>query len=136
MDKGILSNVNPMFNSKEQASPEDNNREKINLFSNSFATNIRGKDNNAENKTNEEQETEETNLLSSLGVPTGVNIEGFDYASFISQDDVENTETTKTNTSTNPIEMVQQYQENKVTNIYKMMNKDIVNDLTDLISKF
>ncbi len=136
MDKGILSNINPVFDQKKQSTQEEDSEDRINLFSNSFATNISSQNNDAENEINETRETEESNLLSSLGVPTGVSIEGFNYNSFLPEDDIVDNETTETNSSTNPIEKIQQFQENKVSGIYKMMNKDIIYDLTDLISKF
>jgi len=64
MDKRILSNINPTLSADKKTS-DNNDTDKINLFSNGFVTNICSKDDCAENEITDTQETEESNLLSS-----------------------------------------------------------------------
>lgn len=114
-------------------------------------------------------------ITSQLGVPAGLNIEGFDYNSLIedinSQDIIEaiNTETNvrddgrfnaasmikdaaeafspvvesivnsqfnfESNNSSNPIQAVKNFWTNQASNFYSIMNKEMVNDISDLIAK-
>ena len=115
------------------------------------------------------------NIVNQLGVPAGLNIEGFDYNAMVN--DLNSTETVEginsenqindnnkfslgsliedavdafspvvksitnsefdfdSNTASNPLNAVKDFWNNQASNFYNIMNKDTVNDITELISK-
>lgn len=114
------------------------------------------------------EEFQPQDITSKLGIPAGLNIEGFDYNSFVTDlDTVETVQEVNTDSNiqdknsfdlgslikdagntlsdivlnqraTNPISTVQAVQDfwkNQASNFYSIMNKDTVNDITELLSK-
>lgn len=119
--------------------------------------------------------TQVENIVEKLGIPAGVNIEGFDYNAMVN--DLNSTETVEginsenqindnnkfsigsfiedavdafspvvksitnsefnfdSNTASNPLNAVKDFWNNQASNFYNIMNKDTVNDITELISK-
>ena len=168
MSNPILADINSIFQSQETQSI--NTIGNFDLSDDRFA-------NILDNKIGElNQVTDEIkDITSQLGVPAGLNIEGFDYNSLIEdinpQDMIEaiNTETNikddgrfnaasmikdateafspvveslmnsqfsfDSNNSSNPIQAVKNFWTNQAGNFYSIMNKEMVNDISDLIAK-
>lgn len=123
-----------------------------------------------------DENTEINTIMDKLGVPAGLNIEGFDYNSIASElvnstekvdaigtesnirDDnkfdagslirdaaeafspvvnsIINSEfSLSSDSASNPLNAVKNFWGNQASNFYSVMNKDTVNDITDLVSK-
>ena len=116
-----------------------------------------------------QEDIEPKDITTQLGIPAGLEIEGFDYNSIVNDIDsvdIVNAVNTNSNISqnngfdlgslikdagqtvsniisnqrvTNPInstvQEVQNFWKNQASNFYSIMNKDTVNDISELISK-
>src|SRR5574344_971545 len=133
MTNPVFSDVNKIF----QTSPNQSEEKALdiktldNTFTNIFDFKINNTQKTSENtEITDENEEDKNNLEDSLGVPIGLNIDGFDY---------ENAKSTTTEDSSNnntyPIKTVENFKENRITNLYKSMDKETILDLSDLISK-
>ena len=168
MSNPILTGINSILSGQEA----QNNKglQSFDLNDNTFSNIL----DNKLDKTDESKENVQ-NIVDKLGVPAGLNIEGFDYNSMVSDlDAIENVEPVNTDMNirddnkfnvssliedavdafspvvnsiknsefnlnpesiSNPLSAVKNFWSNQASNFYNIMNKETVNDITDLISK-
>ncbi len=168
MSNPILTGINSILSGQET----QNNKgiQSFDLNDNTFSNIL----DNKLDKTDESKENIQ-NIVDKLGVPAGLNIEGFDYNSMVSDlDAIENVEPVNTDMNirddnkfnvssliedavdafspvvnsirnsefnlnpesvSNPLNAVKNFWNNQASNFYNIMNKETVNDITDLISK-
>ena len=168
MSNPILTGINSILSGQETQS--NKGIQSFDLNDNTFSNIL----DNKLDKTDESKENIQ-NIVDKLGVPAGLNIEGFDYNSMVSDlDAIENVEPVNTDMNirddnkfnvssliedavdafspvvnsirnsefnlnpasvSNPLNAVKNFWNNQASNFYNIMNKETVNDITDLISK-
>ncbi len=168
MNSPILNNLNSIFQSQE-----NQNQNNINNFDLSDDTFSNILDEKLDDSKIEENFS--SKIQNQLGIPAGLDIEGFDYNSLVNEInpdetiDAINTDSNIQNDAkfsignliddakeafspvvdslldgkiniesgnpANPVQAVKNFWENQASNFYNLMNKDAVNDISDLIAK-
>ena len=168
MNSPILNNLNSIFQTQE-----NQNQNNINNFdlSDDIFSNIL--DEKLDNSKIEENVS--LQIQNQLGIPAGLDIEGFDYNSLMNEinpdelidsiNTVSNIQNeskfnlgslindakdafspvvdslldgeinTESGNPANPVEAVKNFWNSQASNIYSIMNKDTVNDISDLVAK-
>lgn len=168
MNSPILNNLNSIFQTQE-----NQNQNNINNFDLSDDTFSNILDEKLDNSKIEENVS--LQIQNQLGIPAGLDIEGFDYNSLMNEINPDelidsiNTDSniqneskfnlgslindakdafspvvdslldgeinTESGNPANPVEAVKNFWNSQASNIYSIMNKDTVNDISDLVAK-
>lgn len=168
MSETFISSLNSIM--PEQGAQSSKGLGSIDLDDDTFSNILDAKLDKTENNQKELE-----NIVNKLGVPAGLNIEGFDYNSMVN--DLDSTETVEgvntenqinennkfnlgsliedavdafspvvqsiansdfnfdSDSVSNPLNAVKDFWSNQASNFYNIMNKDTVNDISDLVSK-
>lgn len=168
MSETFISSLNSIM--PEQGAQSSKGLGSIDLDDDTFSNILDAKLDKTENNPKELE-----NIVNKLGVPAGLNIEGFDYNSMVN--DLDSTETVEgvntenqinennkfnlgsliedavdafspvvqsiansdfnfdSDSVSNPLNAVKDFWSNQASNFYNIMNKDTVNDISDLVSK-
>ena len=168
MSEPVLSSINSLF--QVDGAQKTNGIEAFDLDDDRFSNILDG-----ELDKLQDDDIKQNNLVGQLGVPAGLNIEGFDYNSFIDNldpsdmvDGIDTDSNIKDNNkfdlgslvddakeafspvvdslmngklnlesgnSANPVQAVKNFWGNQASNFYSLMDKDTVNDISDLVAK-
>ncbi len=168
MNNPILTNLNSIFQTQE--TQNQNNINNFDLSDDTFS-------NILDEKLDDTKLEENTSfaIQNKLGIPAGLDIEGFDYNSLMNEinpdEKIDNINTdsniqneskfslgsliddakdafspvvnsllngelnTEAGNDANPVQAVKNFWESQASNIYSIMDKDTVNDISDLVAK-